>query len=485
MHPYACMMRCWGRNLVTNTEHTPNSEPRLSGRVKVSFGICDLGGNLFFSIVGFHLLFYLTDVVGLAPALAGTAIALGRVWDAITDPVVGYISDNTRTRWGRRRPYMFVGAFFLFGGMIFMFTNPEIEAQSPLFIWAALSYMMLNTFYTLLSIPYSSLTPELTSNYQERTVLNGYRHTFAVIGTMVGGAAYPVVVNLFGGGNTGWTATGAFMGAIMLATAWTTVIGVRENTSKGTAVGTRANIFRSYFEVLKQRPMITAVGTFTMHMAGVAVIQASLVYYFTYIYREPDLLFVALLALLGTAFVFIPIWVVISRRLGKTRSYNLGMGIVSAAIVVFFLGSPYLGIWFAFAAMVVAGSGLATNYVMAWSIIPDAVEWDYAEKGTRREGVFYGMWTFMSKLGQAVGVGITGLLLSVFGYIQPVAGEEVMQQPEEALTAIRLLVGPVPVVFFIAGIFILSKYPITGKVYEDILRRIRERGETIPGDEEQ
>ena len=470
---------------MSNTEGTPEAEPRLSGRVKVSFGVCDLGGNLFFSIVGFHLLFYLTDVVGLAPALAGSALAVGRVWDAITDPVVGYLSDNTRTRWGRRRPYMFVGAVLLFGAMIFMFTNPQIEAQIPLFIWAALSFMLLNTFYTIVSIPYSSLTPELTSDYQERTVLNGYRHTFAVIGTMFGGAAYPVVVNLFGGGNTGWTATGAFMGGIMLATAWAAVFGVRETATRTTTVGTKANIFKSYFEVLKQRPMITAVGTFMMHMAGVAVIQASLVYYFTYIYRAPDLLFVALLALLGTAFVFIPIWVVISRSLGKTRSYNLGMGILSAAIVVFFLGSPHLDIWFAFVVMVVAGAGLATNYVMAWSIIPDAVEWDYAETGTRREGVFYGMWTFMSKLGQAVGVGITGLLLSIFGYIQPVAGEEVMQQPDEALTAIRLLVGPVPVVFFIAGIFILSKYPITGKVYEDILRRIRERGEAVPGDEEQ
>lgn len=458
-------------------------EDKLTTRTKVSFGICDLGGNLFFSMIGFHLLFFLTDVVGLVPALAGIAIAAGRVWDAITDPLVGYISDNTTTRWGRRRPFMFVGSFLLFAGMIAMFTDPGLEEQLPLFIWAVITYLLLNTFYTMVSIPYSSLTPELTSNYEERTVLNGYRHTFAVLGTMLGGAAYPVIVGLFGGEQAGWTATATLMGAVMMLTALTTVVGVRETGSAPT--GTRANVFRSYLQVLKQRPMITAVGSYAAHMAGVAVIQASLVYYFTYIYREPDLLFVALMALLVTAFIFIPVWVVLSRRLGKTLSYSIGMSIMSVAVVVFFFAAPYLGVWFSFVIMVIAGAGLATNYVMPWSIIPDAVEWDYAENGTRREGVFYGMWTFMSKLGQAVGVGITGGLLSIFGYIQPIRGEEVLEQPELALTAVRLLVGPVPMVFFVVGILILSKYPINSKVYADILGRIRERGESVPGDEVQ
>lgn len=453
---------------------------KLSRKVKVAFGICDLGGNLFFSMIGFHLLFFLTDVVGLLPALAGIALAIGRIWDAVTDPLVGYISDNTSTRWGRRRPFMFVGAILLFGGMIFMFTNPGIEGQTALFIWATTAYVLLNTFYTILNIPYSSLTPELTSDYEERTVLNGYRHTFAVIGTMFGGAAYPLMVGALGGGSGGWTITAAILGAIMTGTALTTVFGVRETGSA--PKGTRTNIFRSYFEVLKQKPMITAVGSYMTHMGGVAVIQASLVYYFTYVYREPDLLFVALMSLLVTAFVFIPVWVHLSHKLGKTRSYNIGMGIMSVAVVAFFFAAPHLGIWFAFVIMGVAGAGLATNYVMPWSIIPDAIEWDYAQTGTRREGVFYGMWTFMSKLGQAVGVGLTGLLLTLFGYVQPVAGEATAVQPDGALTAIRLLVGPIPMIFFVVGILILSKYPITGKVYEDILRRIRERGASVPGD---
>lgn len=134
---------------------------------KLGFGICDLGGNLFFTMMGFYLLFFMTDVVGLAAGLAGTALMVGKIWDAVTDPTVGYISDQTRTRWGRRRPYMFIGSFFLFITMVLMFTAPGYESQAQLFIWAAVMYCLLCTAYTLVNIPYGALTPELTTDYNE------------------------------------------------------------------------------------------------------------------------------------------------------------------------------------------------------------------------------------------------------------------------------------------------------------------------------
>ncbi|HUX21965.1 MAG TPA: MFS transporter, partial [Spirochaetia bacterium] len=144
-------------------------------RTKLGFGICDLGGNLFFTIVGFYLLYFMTDVVGLAAGLAGTALMIGKIWDAVTDPAVGALSDRTTTRWGRRRPYMFVGAILLFLFMIVMFINPHLASQGALFVWVAIMYCLLNTAYTLVNIPYGALTPELTDDFNERTSLNGYR----------------------------------------------------------------------------------------------------------------------------------------------------------------------------------------------------------------------------------------------------------------------------------------------------------------------
>ena len=126
---------------------------KLTLRTKLGFGIGDLGGNLFFTIMGFYLLYFFTDVVGLVPALAGTALMIGKVWDAITDPITGYYSDRTRTRWGRRRPYMFVGAIASFFSMIMIFTPVALSSQMKLFIYFTFVYCLLNTAYTLVTSP--------------------------------------------------------------------------------------------------------------------------------------------------------------------------------------------------------------------------------------------------------------------------------------------------------------------------------------------
>ncbi len=128
---------------------------KLSLKTKIGFGICDLGGNLFFTMMAFWIMNYFTDTLGLMPVLAGTAIMIGRIWDAISDPLVGYLSDNTKTRWGRRKPYIFVGAIFLFIFMLIMFKNPHIIDQNILFWWTTIVLCILFTAYTLTSVPYS------------------------------------------------------------------------------------------------------------------------------------------------------------------------------------------------------------------------------------------------------------------------------------------------------------------------------------------
>ncbi|MDR2102753.1 MAG: MFS transporter, partial [Treponema sp.] len=170
---------------------------KLSVRQKLGFGIFDLGGNMFFTLMGFWCLKYLTDVVGLAAALAGAALMVGKLWDAVTDPVMGYLSDRTRSRWGRRRPYLLFGALPMMLTMLFFFTSPHIESPLLLTLWAIAALMLLNTASTVINIPYSSLTPELTDDYHERTSLNGYRFGCAVFGTITGAAAVQPLVSAF------------------------------------------------------------------------------------------------------------------------------------------------------------------------------------------------------------------------------------------------------------------------------------------------
>ena len=142
---------------------------RLPVRVKLGYGICDLGGNLFFTVMAFILMNFLTDTVGLAAGLAGVAIMIGKIWDAVTDPMAGYLSDRTTHRWGRRSPWIFYGSFPLAITMAVMFINPVLTSQTLLFLWATIAFCLLCTAYTAVNIPYNSLTPELTQNYHERT----------------------------------------------------------------------------------------------------------------------------------------------------------------------------------------------------------------------------------------------------------------------------------------------------------------------------
>jgi GPH family glycoside/pentoside/hexuronide:cation symporter len=185
---------------------------RLSVKEKLGFGIFDLGGNLFFTVLGFWSLNYLTDTVGLTASLAGFAIMIGKLWDAVSDPMMGYISDRTRSRWGRRRPYLLFGALPVLLAMWAFFTAPEIENPRLLTLWAALTLILLNTANTVINVPYASLTPELTGDYHERTSLNGYRFGCAVFGTLIGAAAVKPLVDAFSGPRLGFSLAGLILG---------------------------------------------------------------------------------------------------------------------------------------------------------------------------------------------------------------------------------------------------------------------------------
>jgi len=444
-----------------------NTDARLPLKTKLGFGIGDLGGNLFFTIIGFYLLYFLTDVAVLAPALAGTALMVGKIWDAITDPIVGYMSDRTTSRWGRRRPYIFYGSFVLWGSMAVMFFFPKTEQQLFLFIWAALAYCLLNTAYTLVNIPYSALLPELTRDYHQRTVLAGYRMSFAVIGTFVGAAGVLPIVGMFRGERAGWTVMGFVMGAVMAVTALITFFTIRE--PRGQALGETEGFIKSYRRAMTMKVFNLALFPYIFHMTGVTIIQGALLYYFTYIYQAKAMFQVALLFLLASSILFIPVWVLISKRIGKKHSYNIGMGLLIAVVIAFFMTAHLNPVWYSFILLGIAGIGFSTHYVMPHAILPDVVEYDYAHHGIRREGVFYSLWTFSSKVGQALAIGLSGWILSLFGYVANVP------QTDQALFGIRLLCGPVPGFFFLLGIIVLAHYPITREYYERLQVMIGER----------
>lgn len=429
---------------------------RLTLRTKLGFGIGDLGGNLFFTIMGFYLLYFFTDVVGMLPALAGTALMIGKVWDAITDPITGYYSDRTKTRWGRRRPYMFVGAIASFFSMIMIFTPVMLSSQTKLFIYFTFVYCLLNTAYTLVNIPYAALLPELTQNYHERTILTGWRMSFAVIGTFFGAALVMPIVEA-----VGWPLMGTFMGAVMLFSALATIWAIKE--PKEPEVSLTDGFIRTFGEILKEKTFLTALLPWTFFITGTSMVQGALVYYFAYIFGNEGLFQIALVALLFFSLACIPLWVKISNKIGKKKSYMIGMTIMGVGVMAFSLLGPILGATFGVVLMAICGIGLSTHYVMPHAILPDIVEWDAHTKGKgRREGVYSSLWTFTSKLGQALALALNGWILALVGYSST-------NITSLSKTGIILLCGPLPLLWYLVGLWVIKSYPIDRAFYEAMI----------------
>jgi GPH family glycoside/pentoside/hexuronide:cation symporter len=452
---------------------------RLSLGTKLGFGVCDVGGNLFVTVLGFYLLNFITDNLLLGAGLAGSALLVGKIWDGAIDPGIGALSDRTSNRLGRRRPWMLVGAIAILFLMTLMYTNPHIRNQGLLFLWVLVVYILMVTAYSIINIPYGSLTPELTKDYDERTTLNAYRMSFAVIGTLIGSQAVRPVLSLFANQDQGWMAVGVVMGAVIMITALITFFKVKEPARAAEEATVQQGVWKTYAAALKNKPFVLALLTYMLHMMGTNIVQAALLYYYKYIVHDGgsgdvasgEFAF-ALMFFIAGAFLFIFIWTAISKRIGKKWTYNLGMGLFALAVMAVFLFAAGQGTAFMWVLMAVAGIGYSTNYVMPYAIIPDTVELDYAQNGVRREGVFYGMWNFINQLGVAFALALNGWVLGWFGYVPNVA------QGALSKLGIRLLVGPIAVLFVVIGIVVLSFYPITRKYYEErIMPKVRERDE--------
>ncbi len=441
----------------------------LSVKQKLGFGIFDLGGNMFFTLMGFWTLNFLTDTVGLAAALAGTAVMMGKAWDAVTDPVMGFISDRTLSRWGRRRPYLLFGAIPMLLAMWFFFTKPGFSGSLALTIWATLALMLLNTAATVINIPYSSLTPELSDDYHERTSLNGYRFGCAIFGTILGAAAVQPLVDIFPTKARGFSMMGLILGTVMLITTLLTFCGTKEKVHTKADLPT-GSLLSTYRAVFSNKPFVLLLLTYAFHIMALTFVQSILVYYTRYVYNSADLTTIAMLLLLLVAMVFIPISVLVSKRIGKKRTYQICFGIISSAcIIIFFLGH-ILGPHFFLGMMVYAGIGVGFSYVAPYAMVPDTIDFAATRDGERNEGAYYGMWTFVSKLGTALSVFLSGIILSLGGYIAEAV------QGSGAIMAIRFLIGPIPAIIFIGALVVIQFYPLDEKAFREIKTPGQNRG---------
>lgn len=443
---------------------------KISRGIKIGFGAGEFSSSIFFTVTSFWLMNFLTDEVQLSAALAGTALLVGKIWDAVIDPFIGHFSDHTRSRWGRRRPYILFFAIPFGIAFVLMFRNPGIETQTGKFIWTLLTYVFFCTVYSFTNIPYNAILPEISQDYNERTNISGYKQAFAVIGTLLGaGAAMPIMA-LFASRTAGFIGMSAIFGFLAALSLLVTFFSVREPPVMERPKG--ENILRSLKDVFSNKPYLSLLAAWFVNSAAVAVMSSMLVYFYKYIFQAEEAVTLAMIALLGVTIITIPFWVWLAKRVSKRTTYIIGMTVTLLAVVLFAFTADMLGQTLALGFMALAGFGFASHYVLPWTMAPDTIEFAYARSGVRREGVYYSVWTFAIAVGGAFAGFLVGQMLGLFGYIPDVA------QTARSILGIRLLIGPLPALLILLGNLALAFYPLNQKRYEEIQAAIQARKDT-------
>jgi len=447
-------------------------DQKLTLGSKVRYGLADLGFALITSAMQFFLLFYYTDVAGINPALAGVALMVGKLtWDAINDPLFGYWSDRTRSRFGRRRIYMLIGAVPLGIAAWIMFSLPKGLTGVPAFLAVLLSFWLVDTFNTMTTTPYYALTPELTRDYNERASLTSIRMVYSVFGYILGAALTTILAGIFQGFDMNlqqaWSTTGAVFGTVAVITTLITTLSIKERPELAGEPSTLPPV-KALLTSFKNKPFLVLMIAFVLSSFSFTILTALVPYFIQYQLNMGDQVSFVLLAMLLTVGIFLIPAKLVSDRINKGPAYALGLFIASLALISgFFL--PHEPTPLIYVVAIVAGLGFSAQWVCPWSMLPDVIEYDEKMTGERREGVYYGLWAFLGKFTGAFGVAVSGWALGLFGYVPNV------EQTAHALFGIRFFFAIVPAIVLLISLPFLIKYPITRQSHAALVKELADR----------
>ncbi len=456
--------------------HAPSA--RVPRRVKLAFGAGDLGPAVATIILSFFQLFFLTTVAGLRPALAGSIVLIVKIWDALNDPLVGWLSDRTRSRFGRRRPWILFGAL-PFGVIFFLqWIVPPFDDTGK-FLYYLVVALLFSIAFTVVNIPYTALTPELTPDYDERTSLTAYRFAFSIGGSVVAGVLHQIIVSHFCADPNVCQVAEMRLGYMVAAAIWSVGVipffiwcfaGTHEQyQTSGTYSG--PSLLTQVTQAFQNRPYLFVIGIYLCSWLAVQVTASVLAFYITFWMQRPDLIPVMLAVVQGSSWIWLFIWNTISAQIGKRAVYMIGMCFwIGVQMVLFFVQPDQVALTVGLGFL--AGIGIATAYLIPWSMMPDVIEHEELRTGERNEGVFYGFMVFLQKLGLALGLFLVSLALEWQGFDQHAP---IGHQPASALLAIRVMLGPLPAIVLIIGIVLAAFYPITRATHARTLAKLQER----------
>jgi len=443
------------------------SSHKIPQAIKIGWAIGELGVAFYIVVSMAFLMFFLTEALAISPAYAGLAIFVPRIWDAVTDPLMGIISDKTRSTMGRRRPYLLIGSI-LFGVSFWLtLSPPDNMSELGYVLYFSSMYILASTAFTLYDIPYSAMAAEMTVDYEERIRLISYKMMGARSGVIIGAFFSPIIYLSQDSLKQGFALLGTIGGFFIFISgiiAFVSTKNARRSESKGDKLSFKNLQFFSEMRQLVNNSAFTRLFmVFFLQNTAIGTSAAMLIYFLIFPLGAPQetigtlFLYATLTALIST-----PVWTYISYRLGKKATYRKSL-ILTALIFcgVFFLNSDYF--FLIYGIFILQGFGDAGNQLMPNSMVPDTVEYDYALTGQRREGLIYGAWAFCRKLGMAFGALIASLMMSSFGFISSAS-----TQTEMAQLAIRISYTILPGLIWIAALFLLRSYQLDPRKLQNL-----------------
>ena len=431
------------------------------------------------AVVGIPVYVYIpkfyTDVVGVNIAVLGYILFSVRIFDAVTDPAIGFLSDRTRTRMGRRRPYLAAGSVFVALTMFMLFSPPRVSTILET-IWFAGCIYALFLCWTAVVVPYESLGPEITFDYDERTGLFGLRDGFLIAGTLAAAGSPALVKWLFGlsadpdGERAKFFWIAVMYSPLLIGSCWWCVLAVRELPQHSKSA--MAGMLGGLRQIMRNRPFMILLSAYTVSAVGNNLPATLILFYVEYV-LESQMADAFLLLYFVTGIVFLPGWIVVARRSGKKKAWLASMAVNTGAFIgVFFLGPGDAAIYAVL--VILSGIGFGATLAIPSAIQADVIDYDELLTGERREGQYIGLWSIAKKLAAAFGVGAGLAVLGLAGYTP-----NVEQSPQVQWT-LRTLYALVPSICNVIAFLIALAYPISGSIHRDIRTAIARRQRGLP-----
>ena len=453
---------------MTEPSHTQPAAARsapLRFREKLGYGLGDTASHFVWDMVGFWLLFFYTDVFGIPAAAAGTIMLIARFWDMASDPLMGIISDRTRTRWGKFRPYILFCAVPYAVLAVLTFTTPDL-GETGRIIYAGATYILLMTAYTAINLPYSSLAAVMTPDTYERAGLNTYRFVCAFVGQLIVTGLALTLANYFGGGDKtkGFQYTVILFAALSVVLFFVTFLTTKERVQPSTS--TPGSLTEDLRNLVRNRPWIILACVGLVSFVMFAIQNSAIAYYFKYYVGDEES--VQLFNVVGTIalIVALPLAKPLARRFGN-RTVFMASSLVSGAFFVALYLPGENDIVTIYVLNILAKMAYAPAVPLLWTMIADAADYSEWKTGRRATGLCFSAATFAQKAGWGIGAAVAGWVLTAFQYVPNAV------QSETALLGIKLLISVIPGVLYMSCAAFMFFYPIDRKLTEVMMHDLQ------------